>query len=52
MATRCEPFSALALHDDVRLYALDAHFRRISELTGLRLSTPGDPGMFVPDGEV
>lgn len=43
--------AALALHDDVRLYALDAHFGRIAELTGLRLYTPGYSGLFVPDGE-
>jgi len=44
--------AALALHDGARLFALDAHFARISELTGLRLYTPGYSGMFVPDGEV
>lgn len=42
---------ALALCDNVRLYALDAHFARISELTGLRLYSPGYGGMFVPDSE-
>lgn len=41
--------AALALHDNVRLYALDAHFARISDLTGLRLYTPGYAGMFVPE---
>jgi predicted nucleic acid-binding protein len=43
--------AALALHDDVRLYAIDAHFSRIAEITGLRLYVPGYSGMFVPDGE-
>lgn len=42
--------ATLALHDNVRLYALDAHFARISDLTGLRLYAPGYGGMFVPDG--
>jgi hypothetical protein len=41
--------ATLALHDDVRLYALDAHFVEISNLTGLRLYTPGYAGMFVPE---
>lgn len=43
--------AALALHDGVRLYALDVHFSRISEITGLRLYTPGYSGMFLPDRE-
>jgi predicted nucleic acid-binding protein len=43
--------AALALHDNVRLYALDSHFKRISEFTGLRLYTPGYSGRFVPEGE-
>jgi predicted nucleic acid-binding protein len=43
--------AALALHDDVRLYTLDAHFTRIAELTGLRLYAPGYAGMFDPDNE-
>jgi predicted nucleic acid-binding protein len=41
--------SALALHDDVRLFALDAHFSAIASLTGLRLYSPGYSGMFTPE---
>jgi predicted nucleic acid-binding protein len=41
--------ASLALHDDTRLYALDAHFERIAELTGLRLYRPGYAGMFEPE---
>jgi len=43
--------AALALHDEVRLFAIDEHFAQISELTGLRLYTPGYSGMFVPESE-
>lgn len=43
--------ACFAIQDDVRLYALDAHFVRISELTNLRLYTPGYAGMFVPESE-
>jgi len=43
--------AALALHDDVRLYTLDAHFTTMAELTGLRLYRPGYAGMFVPEEE-
>jgi predicted nucleic acid-binding protein len=41
--------AALALHDQVRLYTLDAHFGRIAEVTGLRLYQPGHVGLFAPD---
>ena len=41
--------AALALHDDLRLYTLDAHFTRVSELTGLRLYRPGHAGLFAPE---
>jgi predicted nucleic acid-binding protein len=41
--------AALVLHDNNRLFAIDTHFRRISELTGLRLYEPGYGGVFVPD---
>ena len=41
--------AALALHDDVRLYTLDAHFTRVAELTGLRLYRPGHAGLFAPE---
>ncbi len=43
--------AALALHDDMRLYALDSHFSSIAEITGLRLYKPGYAGMFVPEDE-
>lgn len=43
--------AATALFDDVRLFALDAHFSQIAKLTGLRLYKPGYAGMYVPDGE-
>lgn len=41
--------AALALHDEVRLYALDTHFLRISEIAGLRLYEPGYGGQFAPE---
>jgi len=41
--------AALALHDRVRLYTLDAHFTRIAEVTGLRLYQPGHAGLFAPE---
>ncbi|MEO8350807.1 MAG: PIN domain-containing protein [Chthoniobacteraceae bacterium] len=41
--------AATALHDGVRLYAIDAHFRAIAEITGLRLYEPGYGGSFMPD---
>lgn len=41
--------SAVALHDNVRLYAVDAHFREISERTGLRLYEPGYGGSYTPE---
>ena len=41
--------AAVALHDNVRLYAIDAHFEKISRLTGLRLYEPGYGGMFAED---
>jgi len=43
--------AALALHDEVRLYTLDAHFRGIALCTGLRLYEPGYSGMFAPEEE-
>jgi predicted nucleic acid-binding protein len=43
--------AALALHDGVRLYAIDAHFSQIAEITGLRLYKPGYAGTFVPEAE-
>jgi hypothetical protein len=41
--------ASLALHDNVRLYTLDAHFVRVAELTDLRLYTPGHAGGFSPE---
>lgn len=41
--------AALALHDNVRLYALDAHFRDIGRIAGLRLYQPGYAGLFTPE---
>lgn len=41
--------AALALHDDVRLYSLNAHFGRIAEIAGLRLYRPGYSGRFTAD---
>jgi predicted nucleic acid-binding protein len=38
--------AAIALHDDVRVYAVDEHFKKISERTGLRLYEPGYGGIF------
>lgn len=43
--------AALALHDGTRLYTIDSHFTRVSEITGLRLYTPGYAGMFIPEQE-
>lgn len=44
--------AALALHDNVRLYAIDAHFAKIAKLTGLQLYKPGYAGMFTPEHEL
>lgn len=41
--------AAVALHDNVRVYAVDAHFPEISKLTGLRLYEPGYGGTYSPD---
>jgi predicted nucleic acid-binding protein len=41
--------AAIAIHDDVRLYAVDKHFPAIAEKTPLRLYRPGYGGMFAPD---
>jgi len=41
--------AAIAIHDGVRLYAIDAHFEAISELTGLRLYEPGYGGIYEED---
>jgi predicted nucleic acid-binding protein len=36
--------AAVALHDQVRVYAVDTHFREISKRTGLTLYEPGYGG--------
>lgn len=41
--------AAIALHDGNRLFAVDAHFQKISDLTGLALYEPGYGGMFQPE---
>jgi len=40
--------AAIALHDGSRVYAVDDHFRKISDLTGLALYEPGYGGTFRP----
>lgn len=41
--------ASIALHDEVRLYAIDQHFEEISRRTGLRLYRPGYGGAFEVD---
>lgn len=41
--------AAIAIHDGVRLYAIDTHFREIAELSALRLYQPGYGGSFTPE---
>jgi predicted nucleic acid-binding protein len=41
--------ASLALHDGIRLFAIDEHFEKISALTGLALYAPGYGGMFRPE---
>ncbi|GAB4169749.1 MAG: hypothetical protein Fur0032_08420 [Terrimicrobiaceae bacterium] len=38
--------AAIALHDGTRVYAVDEHFKKISQLAGLPLYEPGYGGMF------
>lgn len=38
--------AAIAIHDGTRVYAVDAHFQKISDLTGLPIYTPGYGGLF------
>ncbi len=38
--------AAVAIHDNVRLYAVDKHFGGIAKLAGLRLYEPGYGGAF------
>ena len=40
--------AATALHDGVRLYAIDEHFRAVAAMTGLPLYEPGYGGAFRP----
>jgi predicted nucleic acid-binding protein len=39
--------TAIALEDASRIYTIDDHFRRVAEITGLRLYQPGYGGMFM-----
>jgi predicted nucleic acid-binding protein len=41
--------AAIAIHDRVRLYSIDAHFPQISTLAGLALYEPGYGGMYQPE---
>lgn len=41
--------AALAIHDGVRLYTIDAHFEKIADMEGLALYRPGYGGSFQPD---
>ena len=41
--------AALALHDGVRLFTIDAHFEAVAEITGLKLYRPGIGGTFQPE---
>lgn len=43
--------ASLALHDQIRLYAIDSHFATISQLTGLMLYRPGYGGSFNDEDE-
>jgi predicted nucleic acid-binding protein len=38
--------ASLAIQDGVRLFAIDEHFKKISDLAGLALYEPGYGGMF------
>jgi predicted nucleic acid-binding protein len=42
--------AAIAIHDDLRLYAIDAHFQEISKHAALQLYRPGYGGSY-HDGE-
>jgi predicted nucleic acid-binding protein len=41
--------AALAIHDGVRLYTIDAHFEKIAAIAGLALYHPGYGGSFQPE---
>ena len=38
--------AAIAIHDDVRLYSIDAHFQEIARFTDLQLYRPGYGGSY------
>jgi len=40
------PIAAIAIHDGVRLYAIDPHFQEITKHTSLLLYRPGNCGSF------
>jgi predicted nucleic acid-binding protein len=40
--------ASLAVHDGIRLFTIDEHFKKITTLTGLALYEPGYGGMFRP----
>ena len=41
--------ASLALHDGIRLFAIDDHFKKIGELAGLTLYEPSYGGTFRPE---
>jgi predicted nucleic acid-binding protein len=41
--------ASIALHDNVRLYTVDAHFTQIAQCTGLKLYRPDYGGQFLPE---
>lgn len=41
--------AVVAIHDRVRLYAVDSHFEEIAKIAGLRLYEPGYGGTFAPE---
>lgn len=43
--------AAIAIHDEVRLYTLDAHFEKIAQHASLFLYRPGHAGGYSPDEE-
>ncbi len=41
--------ASIALHDNVRLYAVDGHFQQIAQRTGLKLYRADYGGQFMPE---
>lgn len=41
--------ATMAVHDDIRVYAADKHFSLMETVLGIKLYTPGNGGMFVPE---